>query len=51
MVNGGRVDYWTCVNFSSRLDPGLPAEFCLQLVNMCNSKGMVRPINSIFILE
>ncbi|KAL0534162.1 hypothetical protein IC582_028446 [Cucumis melo] len=41
MINGGRVDYWGCVNFSSRLDPGLPSEFCHQLVSMCNSKGMV----------
>lgn len=45
MINGGRVDYWGCVNFSSRLDPGLPSEFCHQLVSMCNSKGMVRTIN------
>ncbi|XP_038894817.1 protein argonaute 5 [Benincasa hispida] len=41
MINGGRVDYWGCVNFSARLDPGLPSEFCHQLVSMCISKGMV----------
>ncbi|GLT82084.1 hypothetical protein SLE2022_004960 [Rubroshorea leprosula] len=40
MVNGGRVDSWTCVNFSSSVDQRLQSEFCKQLVEMCRSKGM-----------
>ncbi|CAA7024297.1 unnamed protein product [Microthlaspi erraticum] len=40
MVNGARVTYWTCVSFSTRIDRGLPEEFCRQLTDMCVSKGM-----------
>ncbi|KDP43930.1 hypothetical protein JCGZ_05397 [Jatropha curcas] len=40
MVNGGRVDFWTCVNFSSQVNRDLPGEFCRQLIDMCVSKGM-----------
>ncbi|CAN6692256.1 unnamed protein product [Malus baccata var. baccata] len=39
MVNGGRVDFWACVNFS-RLDPNFNFRFCEDLVNMCDSKGV-----------
>ncbi|KAM1309947.1 hypothetical protein ACFX13_006725 [Malus domestica] len=39
MVNGGRVDFWACVNFS-RLDPNFNFRFCEDLVNMCGSKGV-----------
>ncbi|XP_059453769.1 protein argonaute 5-like [Corylus avellana] len=41
MINGGRVEFWTCVNFSKRVKIDLPFEFCDQLINMCNRKGMV----------
>ncbi|KAK4490521.1 hypothetical protein RD792_001201 [Penstemon davidsonii] len=45
MINGGKVDFWTCVNFSrSRVDPG---RFCFELISMCNNKGMefnIKPI-------
>lgn len=40
MVNGGRVDYWTCINFS-RVDPRRAHQFCQDLANMCESKGIV----------
>ncbi|XVE59479.1 hypothetical protein DITRI_Ditri05aG0049200 [Diplodiscus trichospermus] len=40
MVNGGKVDSWTCVNFSLRYFNMLEV-FCAELVKMCNSKGMV----------
>ncbi|XP_062173160.1 protein argonaute 5-like [Alnus glutinosa] len=40
MINGGRVDFWTCVNFS-RLHRDFPFDFCEQLISMCSSKGMV----------
>ncbi|KAL4611585.1 hypothetical protein ACB092_08G135400 [Castanea dentata] len=40
MVNGGRVSYWTCVNFSARVNRDFPFQFCEKLVNMCNSKGI-----------
>ncbi|KAH9700130.1 protein argonaute 5 [Citrus sinensis] len=47
MFNGGRVEVWTCVNFSTDLDPDVPFQFCQGLVDVCNSKGMVfnpRPV-------
>ncbi|KAE8680539.1 Protein argonaute 1A [Hibiscus syriacus] len=40
MVNGGRLDFWTCVNFSSKF-MNMSNDFCYELVNMCNSKGMM----------
>ncbi|CAL1404119.1 unnamed protein product [Linum trigynum] len=40
MVNGGTVDYWTCLNFSS-FNNDFPIDFCGQLIDMCISKGMV----------
>ncbi|XVF46819.1 hypothetical protein PTKIN_Ptkin03bG0058800 [Pterospermum kingtungense] len=40
MVNGGKVDFWTCVNFSLEY-ANMSKDFCHELVNMCNSKGMV----------
>nr|KJB35174.1 hypothetical protein B456_006G103000 [Gossypium raimondii] len=40
MVNGGKVDFWSCVNFSSEYR-NMSEDFCAGLVNMCNSKGMV----------
>ncbi|KAA8544172.1 hypothetical protein F0562_022192 [Nyssa sinensis] len=39
MVNGGRVEFWTCVNFS-RTRQDLASQFCQELVSMCISKGM-----------
>ncbi|KAI4334305.1 hypothetical protein L6164_019015 [Bauhinia variegata] len=41
MVDGGKVQYWTCLNFSTRVDRDLPFQFCHELVNMCTSKGMI----------
>ncbi|KAK9279607.1 hypothetical protein L1049_013286 [Liquidambar formosana] len=41
MVNGGNVEFWTCVNFSQKLCPDVVFGFCEGLVNMCASKGMV----------
>ncbi|XP_062158569.1 protein argonaute 5-like isoform X2 [Alnus glutinosa] len=41
MINGGRVEFWTCVNFSRQVNRDLAFEFCDQLIDMCNSKGMV----------
>ncbi|KAJ9188754.1 hypothetical protein P3X46_000119 [Hevea brasiliensis] len=40
MVNGGMVDFWTCVNFSMQVHRNLPHDFCYQLIQMCVSKGM-----------
>uniref|UniRef100_A0A5B6ZD42 Protein argonaute 5 n=1 Tax=Davidia involucrata TaxID=16924 RepID=A0A5B6ZD42_DAVIN len=40
MVNGGRVETWTCVNFSSRTRQDLAVRFCQDLVSMCIDKGM-----------
>lgn len=40
MVNGGTLEHWTCVNFSSRVRQDLVHRFCEELVGMCASKGM-----------
>ncbi|XWS73988.1 hypothetical protein CRYUN_Cryun02cG0176700 [Craigia yunnanensis] len=40
MVNGGKVDFWTCVNFSLEY-ANMSEDLCFELVKMCNSKGMV----------
>ncbi|KAF7823308.1 protein argonaute 5-like isoform X1 [Senna tora] len=40
MINGGTVEYWTCLNFSTRLDRNLPSQFCNGVVEMCINKGM-----------
>ncbi|GMP91556.1 hypothetical protein CsSME_00042209 [Camellia sinensis var. sinensis] len=38
MVNGGKVEFWTCISFSrSRINLD---EFCRELISMCRSKGM-----------
>ncbi|XP_077252769.1 protein argonaute MEL1-like [Tasmannia lanceolata] len=39
MVNGGKVDYWTCLNLS-RANTNDILSFCQQLVSMCNAIGM-----------
>lgn len=40
LVNGGTVDYWTCVNFSQRVRRDLTDQFCYELIDMCSSKGI-----------
>ncbi|KAI3450653.1 hypothetical protein Pfo_007318 [Paulownia fortunei] len=38
MVNGGKVEFWACINFSrSNIDVN---RFCSELISMCCSKGM-----------
>ncbi|KAL6566896.1 argonaute 5 [Orobanche minor] len=39
MINGGTVDYWTCISFSRY--GGDAGKFCNELISMCCSKGMV----------
>ena len=42
MVNGGIVQFWTCLNFSYNLKKvGTATTICKELVDMCVSKGMV----------
>ncbi|RDX94874.1 Protein argonaute 5, partial [Mucuna pruriens] len=40
MINGGKVQYWCCLNLSGRTQRDLIFQFCHQLAEMCNSKGM-----------
>ncbi|KAF2321711.1 hypothetical protein GH714_001720 [Hevea brasiliensis] len=47
VVNGGRVEFWTCVNFSLRVNQNVPVEFCRQLIEMCVSKGMAGGRNTV----
>ncbi|KAL1557676.1 argonaute 5 [Salvia divinorum] len=39
MVNGGKVEFWACINFS-RMNSTHAGQFCDDLINMCCSKGM-----------
>ncbi|KAF5188416.1 argonaute MEL1, partial [Thalictrum thalictroides] len=41
MVNGGTIQHWTCVNFSSRSPSDIASWFSQDLVSMCSSKGMI----------
>ncbi|KAI9076228.1 hypothetical protein K1719_041801 [Acacia pycnantha] len=41
MYNAGNVQYWTCLNFSTRVSRDLPHQFCNELISMCTSKGLV----------
>ncbi|KAH7838775.1 hypothetical protein Vadar_031027 [Vaccinium darrowii] len=40
MYNGGKVAFWTCVSFSSRMRENEVYKFCEELVKMCTLKGM-----------
>ncbi|CAM0875451.1 unnamed protein product [Alopecurus aequalis] len=39
-VNGGCINYWACLTFTSRLHPKDIGMFCDDLARMCNSMGM-----------
>ncbi|KAF9593536.1 hypothetical protein IFM89_024125, partial [Coptis chinensis] len=39
MVNGGTIHHWMCINFS-QLNQDCAGRFFIDLVSMCNSKGM-----------
>ncbi|KAJ1385501.1 Ribonuclease H-like superfamily [Sesbania bispinosa] len=43
MIDGGKVQYWTCLNFSAKVnrERDWAARFCSELVYMCTSKGML----------
>ncbi|XP_050229200.1 protein argonaute 5-like [Mercurialis annua] len=46
-IDGGTVDRWTCVNFSSLINGDAHADFCGKLIQMCVWKGMVFNINPV----
>ncbi|KZV17179.1 argonaute family protein [Dorcoceras hygrometricum] len=37
IVNGVKVDFWTCISFSLNVDPSI---FCHELISMSCNKGM-----------
>ncbi|KAM0874642.1 hypothetical protein ACQ4PT_037326 [Festuca glaucescens] len=39
-VNGGSINHWACLTFTSRLHPKDIGMFCNDLARMCNSIGM-----------
>ncbi|KAK6925448.1 Protein argonaute, Mid domain [Dillenia turbinata] len=41
MVNGGAVNNWTCINFSSSVPDSVAGRFCSELAQMCHISGMV----------
>jgi eukaryotic translation initiation factor 2C len=41
MVNGGRVSYWACINFSRNVQDSAVRNFCHELAFMCQISGMV----------
>jgi hypothetical protein len=53
MINGSRVDFWACVNFSSGVHWDFPFDFCDQLISMCSSKernGMISLIKWLLLI-
>ncbi|CAL9127759.1 unnamed protein product [Musa acuminata var. zebrina] len=40
MVNGGRVNNWTCINFARNVQERVAREFCHELALMCQTSGM-----------
>ncbi|KAL2649280.1 hypothetical protein R1flu_017408 [Riccia fluitans] len=41
MVNGGIVNYWTCINFNGRgVNEPTARQFCSDLAQMCSTSGM-----------
>lgn len=40
MVKGGRVNSWTCINFSSNVRHNEATDFCYELAIMCLASGM-----------
>ncbi|XP_072959232.1 protein argonaute 1A-like isoform X2 [Typha angustifolia] len=40
MVNGGRVNNWTCINFSRSVQDNAARGFCYELALMCQVSGM-----------
>ncbi|XP_022866443.1 protein argonaute MEL1-like [Olea europaea var. sylvestris] len=40
MINAGKVEFWTCINFSRSSNIVDVDRFCNELIDMCNSKGM-----------
>lgn len=40
MVNGGRVNNWTCINFSRHVQDNAARSFCRELAIMCQISGM-----------
>ncbi|CAL9049163.1 unnamed protein product [Musa banksii] len=40
MVNGGRVNNWTCINFSRNIYENVAHGFCHELAKMCQISGM-----------
>ncbi|XP_042432340.1 protein argonaute 1C-like [Zingiber officinale] len=48
MVNGGKVNCWTCINFSPNVPEHIARQFCYQLALMCQTSGMEFSLNPIF---
>ncbi|CAL9112553.1 unnamed protein product [Musa textilis] len=40
MVNGGRVNNWTCINFARNVQESVARGFCHELAQMCQISGM-----------
>ncbi|KAG0494134.1 hypothetical protein HPP92_005128 [Vanilla planifolia] len=40
MVNGGKVNHWTCINFARNVQESVAYRFCQELAQMCRISGM-----------
>ncbi|KAG0484991.1 hypothetical protein HPP92_009070 [Vanilla planifolia] len=40
MVNGGKVNNWTCINFARNVQESVAYRFCQELALMCRTSGM-----------
>ncbi|WOK94801.1 protein argonaute 1B [Canna indica] len=47
MVNGGRVNSWTCINFARNVQENVARGFCHELAQMCQISGMEFSLESV----
>ncbi|KAL6537752.1 argonaute 5 [Orobanche hederae] len=40
VIDGENIEFWACINFSTKLDNTTVGKFCTNLINTCISKGM-----------
>ncbi|KAG6472266.1 hypothetical protein ZIOFF_069726 [Zingiber officinale] len=49
MVNGGRVNSWTCINFAKNVQDNFARGFCHDLAQMCQISGMEKELDLLIV--
>jgi hypothetical protein len=47
IVNGGSMRRWACINFSQYVIAGIAPQLCNELIEMCQTSGMVFEMNTL----